>query len=102
MLLGGAFTQPDRPLPDDYLSPAGVAQLSTLRTVANEVGATGNQVVIAWLLQREPTIVPIVAASSGDQLAETLGGAHLRLTDTQLTTLDRARSTTPVREGTRT
>jgi aryl-alcohol dehydrogenase-like predicted oxidoreductase len=55
-----------------------------LRQIANEVDATLNQVVIAWLAQADPPIVPIIGGSTLDQLHENLGSATLELSDDQV------------------
>lgn len=90
VLLNGTYARPERPLPDAYASVASTARLAALRGVAEDLGATPSQVVISWLLHREPAIVPIVAASSCDQLAENLAGTLLRLTVQQRAALDQA------------
>ena len=45
--------------------------------MADDLAATPSQVVISWLRHQEPATVPIVAASSGDQLADDLAGRLL-------------------------
>lgn len=84
VLLGGAYTRDDRPLPEPYEADAG--RLETLRAVAEETGATPNQVVLAWLLRGG--VIPLIAASSEEQLAENLGALEVELSADQLERLD--------------
>jgi aryl-alcohol dehydrogenase-like predicted oxidoreductase len=86
VLLGGAYTRDDRPLPEPYEADAG--RLETLRAVAEETGATPNQVVLAWLLRGG--VIPLIAASSEAQLAENVGALEVELSADQLERLSAA------------
>ena len=76
VLLQGAYTRPDRPIPAQYAGPDAEARLAVLKEVANETGATLNQVVIAWMLQSDPPILPIVAGSRPEQTRGESRGAE--------------------------
>ncbi|QYC44514.1 General stress protein 69 [Nonomuraea coxensis DSM 45129] len=76
-LMYGAYTREDRPIPAIYDHPGTTARLATLREVAGELGATPNQVVLAWLMA--DGIVPIVGVSTMAQLDEAIGAAGLKL-----------------------
>ncbi|MDF5753298.1 aldo/keto reductase [Spongiactinospora sp. TRM90649] len=81
-LLGGAYTRPDdRPMQEIYHHPGTTRRLAVLGETARELGASPNQVVLAWLMGGEPSVVPIVGVSSMAQLDEALGAADLRLDD---------------------
>ncbi|MBP2703247.1 aldo/keto reductase [Microbispora sp. RL4-1S] len=67
-LLAGAYTH--KPLPEHYDHPGTTRRLAVLREVAAELGATPNQVVLAWLKAQD--IVPLVGVSSIAQLDELL------------------------------
>jgi aryl-alcohol dehydrogenase-like predicted oxidoreductase len=54
-LLKGAYTDPGKRLAGVYLHPGTSARLAAVRQVAREVGATVNQVVLAWLV-RSPRV----------------------------------------------
>lgn len=64
--------------------------LAVLGEVAAELGATPNQVVLAWLMGGEPPVIPVVGASSVAQLDEILGAVDLRLDDDVRARLDAA------------
>ena len=88
VLLQGAYTRPDRPMPAQYAGPNADQRLSVLKTVAQEVGATLNQVVIAWLLAGK--VVPIIAASKVEQIEENVAPLDVRLSEQQIERLNRA------------
>ncbi|MDF3142164.1 MULTISPECIES: aldo/keto reductase [unclassified Streptomyces] len=88
-LLKGAYTRPDR-LPADFDHPGTPARLKVLREVAQEAGATVNQVVLAWQMGAELPIIPLVGASSVAQLEENLAAVDLELTTDQRARLDAA------------
>jgi len=87
-LLSGAYTRPDRSIPNQYLGPDTDVRLATLRAVAEEVGATANQVVYAWMMQSDPPVIPLVGASTIEQLEENLGVLEVTLTAEQMKHLD--------------
>jgi aryl-alcohol dehydrogenase-like predicted oxidoreductase len=89
-LLSGAYTRPDRDLDRAYDHPGTGARLKALEQVAQETGATANQVVLAWLLGGDLPIVPLVGASSVAQLDESLDAVDLRLSAEQRQLLDAA------------
>lgn len=69
-LLWGSYTRADQPLPEHYQHPGTERRLRALTEVAAELGATPNQVVLAWLVDGDPAVVPIVGVSSVAQLDE--------------------------------
>ena len=62
-----------------YDHPSNWHRLEVLDQVAAEVGATPNQVVLAWLLGAETQFVPVFSASSLVQMEECLGALDLAL-----------------------
>ncbi|GAA4608011.1 aldo/keto reductase [Actinoallomurus liliacearum] len=78
-LLSGAYARPDRPLLPAYDHPGTPARLAALREVADKIGATVNQVVLAWLMGGDPPVIPVVGVSSVEQLDEALAAADLEL-----------------------
>ncbi|MGV9302435.1 aldo/keto reductase [Nonomuraea sp. NPDC003727] len=87
-LLGGAYVRQDKPLPRDYDHPGTPARLAVLREVAEETGATVNQVVLAWQIGGGFPVIPLVGASSVAQLDESLAAVDLELTEDQRVRLD--------------
>ncbi|ONK10537.1 aldo/keto reductase [Streptomyces sp. MP131-18] len=79
VLLEGAYTRADRPLPEAYEHVGNDRRLAALGRVAQDLGVSRNQVVLAWLAGGEPAVTPIVGVSTQDQLAEALAGVRLEL-----------------------
>lgn len=78
-LLAGAYTRSDKPLAPAYDHPGTFARLEALDDVANSLGATRNQVVIAWLLAHDVPIIPLCGVSSEAQLEEIMAAVDLTL-----------------------
>jgi len=89
-LLSGAYVRPDKPLGPEFSHAGTSARLAVLRSVAAEMGATSNQVVLAWLMGGELPVIPLVGASSVAQLEESLAAVDLELTADQRARLDSA------------
>jgi aryl-alcohol dehydrogenase-like predicted oxidoreductase len=89
-LLRGSYIRPDRPVAEAYDHPGTTRRLAVLGEVAEEIGATRNQVVLAWLAGGEPAITPVVGVSRVEQLDEAMAGVAIRLTAEQRERLDAA------------
>jgi len=89
-LLSGAYTRADRSFSKQYLGPDTDARLAALKAVAEEVGATANQVVLAWMVQSGPPVIPLVAASTVDQMRENLDALEIKLSAEQMARLNNA------------
>ena len=74
-----------------YAGPDADARLAVLAQVAQETGATPNQVVLAWLLQQDdPTIIPLIGPRTLEQYEAALPALTTALTDDQLRRLSEA------------
>jgi len=89
-LLGGAYTRADRSFPAQYLGPDSDTRLGVLKAIAEETGATASQVVLAWMAHSRPPVIPLVAASTAEQMHENLGALEIELSTDQMTRLDDA------------
>ncbi|NUR87613.1 MAG: aldo/keto reductase [Nonomuraea sp.] len=74
-LMAGAYTRADRPLPESYDHPGTARRLAVLHEVADELGATVNQVVLAWL--QADGHLPILGVSRLAQLEEAVAEVKL-------------------------
>jgi aryl-alcohol dehydrogenase-like predicted oxidoreductase len=90
VLLQGAYTRKDRPLPPQYAGDDSEARMKALKEVAAETGITANQVIIAWMLQSDPKVVPIIAGSRTSQLQENIDALGVLLSDEQMKKLNTA------------
>ncbi|MFJ2551638.1 aldo/keto reductase [Microbacterium sp. NPDC087591] len=88
-LLMGGYTRADRPFSDGYAHPGTERVLRVLDEVAREVGATPNQVVLAWLMSQG--ISPLVGASRVEQIDEAMGAREVTLSAHQLRRFAEAR-----------
>lgn len=61
------------------LTPRERAAAEAVRAVAGELGATPAQVALAWLRGRSPAVLPLVGASSLEQLTDNLAALELVL-----------------------
>jgi len=73
-----------------FFTRAGQRVLTALDAVAAEHDAPPATIALAWLLSKPRVVAPVVSASSVDQVFDLVAAAHVRLTRSQLTALDRA------------
>jgi aryl-alcohol dehydrogenase-like predicted oxidoreductase len=92
-LLYGAYARADRPIPAAYDHPGTPARHAALDHVATETGASRNQVVLSWLIDHEPPVIPLVGVSTVAQVDEAVAAADLKLTAEQRELLDTAGTT---------
>jgi aryl-alcohol dehydrogenase-like predicted oxidoreductase len=95
-VLKGVFDVPEKlesvgGLRETYAGPDADARIATVRKVADEVGATPNQVALSWMLhQNSPAVVALIGPRTWDQYAGAMPAIDLTLTDEQLSRLDAA------------
>jgi aryl-alcohol dehydrogenase-like predicted oxidoreductase len=90
VLLQGAYTRGDREIPQQFIGPDSDSRLAVLKAIADEAKVTANQVIVAWMRQSKPSILPIVAGSRVEQLAENFAALDLTLSDEQMSRLTTA------------
>lgn len=90
ILLQGTYTRDDRPVPQQFAGPDTDERLTVLRDVAAEVEATPNQVIIAWMRQSDPPVLPIIAGSRIEQVQENIDALKVTLSDEQMRRLNTA------------
>jgi len=83
-LLKGTYARADRPLWASYETEANQQRLARLKVVADDLGVTLHQAVLAWMLNREPAVLPITTASKKEHLLENLGAADLTIPPEQM------------------
>jgi aryl-alcohol dehydrogenase-like predicted oxidoreductase len=87
-LLAGAYTRADRELSEHYQSEDNQKRLAALRQVAQECGSNPNQVILAWMLQGDPLVLPVFSASTPAQMSEDLAALDLALSEDQMARLN--------------
>lgn len=89
-LLNGAYTNAEREIPEQYRGSDTDIRLATLDAIAKEMNATVNQIVYAWMIQSNPSVIPLMAASSDEQIEEIMGALEIKLSDNQISRLNSA------------
>ena len=72
------------------------ALLTLLTTLAQEKGATPAQISLAWMLAKEPWIVPIPGTRKYDRLVENADASDVELTSREVQELDQMLDTVPM------
>jgi aryl-alcohol dehydrogenase-like predicted oxidoreductase len=90
VLLQGTYTRAERQLPAQFAGVDCDERIGTLKAVAGELGVSPNQVVIAWMRQSNPAVLPIIAGSRTEQLQENIDALHLKLSGEQVNRLSSA------------
>ena len=90
VLLGGAYAKTEKSLPPQFASPESDQRMETLRAIARELGAGVNQIILAWMRQSDPPVLPIIAGSTTEQLAENIAALAIKLSEDQMRRLDAA------------
>lgn len=75
---------------------ANQALVDQLGLIADRKGATRAQIALAWLLARQPWIVPIPGTRRIERLEENLGAASLDLSAEELREIEQAAAAVPV------
>jgi aryl-alcohol dehydrogenase-like predicted oxidoreductase len=89
-LMAGAYTRKDRSIQTQYLGVDTAARLKALDQVAQERGITVNQVVLAWMLHSDPFVLPLIAASTEEQLRENIQALDVSLSQEEMKFLNEA------------
>lgn len=89
-LLRGAYARDDKDIPTSYHGPDTNARLRALHKVAQEHQATVFQIILAWMMQRHPPLLPVFSADTPNHMQENLQALDITLTSEQMMRLDTA------------
>jgi aryl-alcohol dehydrogenase-like predicted oxidoreductase len=95
-ILKGVFSNKERRangfwILETYLGPDADAKFAAVDEVAAASGATGNQVVLAWMMANEkPRILPLIGPRTFDQYVECIEALDVTLTSDQIEFLNKA------------
>ncbi|WP_226527339.1 aldo/keto reductase [Metabacillus niabensis] len=89
-LLHGTYNTKNQKLPDHYEGPDSMKRIDVLAQVAEDKGATMNQIVLAWMVQMNPRVIPLIAGSSIDQLEENIKALDIHLSPQEMKLLTEA------------
>ncbi|GGL43453.1 aldo/keto reductase [Halarchaeum grantii] len=87
-LLGGCYGRADKRIPERYVTTENRLKMDAVADVAERHDVSGNQVVLAWLTQRDPPTVPVVGCSTVEQLEENLAALDVDLDERDFERLD--------------
>ena len=87
-LLGGAYVNNDRPIPIQYKSAVTEFRMEKLKEVADDLMVSRNAIVLAWMLQGSPPVIPLVTGSAVAQVEENLQALSIKLSDKHLELLN--------------
>ncbi|NQT94764.1 MAG: aldo/keto reductase [Lentisphaerae bacterium] len=73
--------------PEKLRTDANLDRLDRAKQLASELGATSNQVALAWLLHHPFPVFPILGTGSADHLLDALGADSIALTPEQVSWL---------------
>jgi aryl-alcohol dehydrogenase-like predicted oxidoreductase len=86
---GNGFFATHGERPERRGTPANLERLRRVMSLADGLGATANQVALAWLLCQPFPVIPILGTSKVDHLRDALGAEGIDLTPEQRDSLDR-------------
>ncbi len=76
---------------DFFDNGESIERVKVIEKMSNEMGISGNQLVLAWILQLKPEIVPILGFSSIEQYKENIDALDIKLTDEQMKILNKGK-----------
>ena len=62
-----------------YMNERGWSILEVVKEIAKEKDATPSQVALAWLLNKDEVVAPIIGANTVEQLEEAVGATEIKL-----------------------
>lgn len=91
-LLGGAYSRKDVSLPFQYQSANTENRMAQLADLAGKLKLTVNQLVLAWMLNGNPPVLPVISASTQEQLDENIEAADILLSREDVDFLNKVQS----------
>lgn len=91
-LMGGYYTHPEKReaywLKHLYENAGNETRMQALSQLAGELDVSENQIVLAWLLQKEVPAIPVIGASRVEQLEQNIEAGELKLSAEQIALLE--------------
>lgn len=83
-LLNGAYSRSDREFPEQYRSEDNDRRIEILKEISADLNVTENQLVLAWMMQSTPAVVPLISGSSVDMLKENTDSVNIEISEEQM------------------
>jgi aryl-alcohol dehydrogenase-like predicted oxidoreductase len=81
---GGYFGSDGERAKNDFDNATSRSRLKRVRQLAKEVGASNNQVALAYLMCHPFPVIPIIGTTNPDHLRDADGAANVKLTVEQV------------------
>ena len=86
--LSGCYGREDRGIPEGYVTTENRVKRDIVDNIADEKGLNGNQIALAWLLDRDQPTVPVIGVSTREQLDQNLAALDVEFTADERRRLD--------------
>jgi aryl-alcohol dehydrogenase-like predicted oxidoreductase len=87
-LLSGAYSQGSPGLPQFYKTEKNKKRIDIIKRISIEEGISVNQLVLAWMLNSDPFVMPVIGVSSVQQLEENLNVTEVSLNEERMKILN--------------
>ncbi len=71
-----------------FNSPKNTSKLELVENLSKKLGITGNQLILAWMLKKNPQIIPILGFSKLDQYLDNIKAYEITLPEEIFTALE--------------
>lgn len=88
-LLSGAYVNAERPITIQYQSASADIRMKRVAQLAEQLNVSPNAVVLRWMLQSTPQVLPLVTGSSIAQMEENLQAMSFSLKDEHMALLNK-------------
>lgn len=86
--LSGCYGREDRGIPEEYVNTENRVKRDIVAEIAERKGLNGNQIVLAWMLERDQPTVPVIGVSTREQLDQNIGALDVDFTPEERRRLD--------------
>ncbi len=76
---------------NDFSNGESIERIQVIDKMSKEMGISGNKLVLAWILNKKPSIIPILGFSKMIQYKENVDALSIKLTDEQMEILNRGK-----------
>lgn len=87
-LLGGYYSDQSKEISQYYMSNNSNEKLKTLEIIAKELNVSCNAIVLKWLIQNNPIIIPVFTASNLIQFNENINLLNIKLSEEHMKMLN--------------
>jgi aryl-alcohol dehydrogenase-like predicted oxidoreductase len=89
-LLKGCYGRDDREIPEQYQNEVNRGRLELVRSISAKRNINGNQTVLAWMIQSEPPVIPLITGSEEKQINQNMDSMNIQLSPKEMESLNNA------------